>query len=286
VNGLSSQIGQGERQGADSGRPEFEERAVLQFQLDKAPAVAPAQLIVSGFQGRRESIATSDAYAVNTALGAAVPQQYVGAYPNGFTASSNQWGFQLAAQLPTRWATLAVSAYRGGDLRFFLGGQLDAYFTDTVGLSNTHTVFQTVDNVAGVASGPMVLGTDASGKVVVAPQRPVRAYGGFVNLGLPISRWFNANPKGHNGGWQVYLHAGKDAAVHRDAIRSGLPLSYSTMAAATLYYKFNAWVTFGFEQSMYAAHLLPELGPLYTIAGAPARAWVDHRSEFGPIFTF
>src|SRR5208283_742839 len=39
--GLQGQIAQAEREGADSGRPEFEGRLALQFQLDKAPAVAP-----------------------------------------------------------------------------------------------------------------------------------------------------------------------------------------------------------------------------------------------------
>lgn len=286
VDGLATQLGQGERQGADSGRPELEARTVLQWQLDKNTGVSAAQFILSGFQSRRESIVTSDAYAYNASLGAPLPASYLAAFPNGFTQSSVQWGAQAAVQLPTRWATLVVSAYRGGDLRFFFGGQIDSYFTDTAGLTNIHTVFQTVDDVAGSASGPMVLGTNAAGKVVVAPQRPVRAFGGFVNLGLPISRWFNADPGGHNAGWQLYLHAGKDQVVHRDSLRSGLPLYLGTMGAATIYYRLNPWVTFGFEQSVYTDHIIPELGDLYTIAGRPSSSWVDHRTEFGPIFTF
>jgi hypothetical protein len=290
INGLANQLGQAERQGADYAQPELEARAVLQFQLDTAPAVPPAQLIVSGFQSHRRSIVTSDAYPVNASLGSPLPANYIAAFPNGFQDSSKQWGGQIAAQLPTRWATLSVSAYRGADLRFFFGGQIESYFTDTAGLTNTHTVFQTVDNVAGTASGAMILGTNASGAVVVAPQRPVRAFGGFVNLGLPLSRWFNANPKGHNAGWQLYLHAGKDQVLHKDALHAlstgGLPLYLGSMAAVTLYYKLNPWVTFGFEQSMYADHIIPELGGLYTIAGTPSRTWIDHRSEFGPIFTF
>ena len=259
---------------------------MFQAQVDKAPGVAPANLIFSAFQSRRRSIVTSDAYGFNTALGEPLPANYLAAFPNGFTKGSDQWGVQAALQLPTRWATLVLSVYKGGDLRFFLGGQIDADFTDTAGLTNTHTVYQTVDNVAGVASGPMVLGTNAAGQVVVAPQRPVRAFGGFVNLGLPISRWFNADPRGKNGGWQLYLHAGKDQVVHKDALRSGLPLYLGTMAAATLYYKLNNWCTFAFEQSMYADHIIPELGGLYSIGGVPSRTWLDHRSEFGPVFTF
>ena len=58
------------------------------------------------------------------------------------------------------------------------------------------------------------------------------------------------------------------------------------MAAATLYYKLNQWCTFGFEQSYYATRTVPDLGTIYVIAGKPSFEWQDHRSEFGPIFTF
>jgi len=63
-----------------------------------------------------------------------------------------------------------------------------------------------------------------------------------------------------------------------------LPLQMGKMAVATLYYKLNPYVTFGFEQSVYATRLKP--GVDYTIAGSLDNEWQDHRSEFGPIFTF
>ena len=47
--GLAGQLGQGEREGADSDRPEYEARAALSYQIDKAPGVAPAQIALSGF---------------------------------------------------------------------------------------------------------------------------------------------------------------------------------------------------------------------------------------------
>jgi len=62
------------------------------------------------------------------------------------------------------------------------------------------------------------------------------------------------------------------------------------MAAVTLYYKVNNWCQFGFEQSIYASRLddqyplIPGLG--YTIKGVTSNEWQDHRTEFGPIFTF
>ncbi|HTZ88803.1 MAG TPA: hypothetical protein VMA71_00605, partial [Alloacidobacterium sp.] len=71
--GLASQIGYGEQQGADSGKPELESRVVLQFQLDKAPGVVPAQILWSGFYTQR----TMDI------LSTGVPSAYTAAFPNG-----------------------------------------------------------------------------------------------------------------------------------------------------------------------------------------------------------
>ena len=305
VGGFEAQIGEGERQGADSGRPELEARAVLQFKLDKAPAVAPAQLIWSGYEGRRTAITTSGN------ISGPYAKDILSQYPGGFTASSNLFGNQLAVQLPTRWFTVVASGYRGADMRFMLAGQLNTYFTDTTGLYNVQAV-QTVDNV-NLASGGMMVGcskpiaaastcTASGGTWVIARQRPIGAFGGFINLGLPLSRWAHADPKGHNAGWQLYLNAGKDQVVHHDLARAngfgcasadgatacngGLPLSQSRMLAATLYYKLNTWATFAFEQSQYQTTLLPDIGAAYTIAGTPATKWKDQRTEFGPIFTF
>lgn len=305
VGGFEAQIGEGERQGADSGRPELEARAVLQFKLDKAPAVAPAQLIWSGYEGRRTAITTSGNISGPDAA------NILSQYPKGFTASSNMFGNQLAVQLPTRWFTVVASGYRGADMRFMLAGQLNTFFTDTTGLYNVQAV-QTVDNV-NLASGGMMVGcskaiapgstcTASGGTWQIARQRPIGAFGGFINLGLPLSRWAHADPKGHNAGWQLYLNAGKDQVVHHDLARAngfgcasadgatacngGLPLSQSRMLAATLYYKLNNWATFAFEQSQYQTTLLPEVGAAYSIAGTPATKWKDQRTEFGPIFTF
>jgi hypothetical protein len=305
VGGFEAQIGEGEREGADSGRPELEARAILQFKLDKAPAVAPAQLIWSGYEGRRTAITTSGN------ISGPYAKDILSQYPGGFTNSSNMFGNQLAVQLPTRWFTVVASGYRGADMRFMLAGQLNTFYTDTTGLYNVQAV-QTVDNV-NLASGGMMVGcskaiaagstcTASGGTWQIARQRPIGAFGGFINLGLPLSRWAHADPKGHNAGWQLYLNAGKDQVVHRDlakangfgcgsadgvtACNGGLPLSQSRMLAATLYYKLNNWATFAFEQSQYQTTLLPEVGAAYTVAGTPATKWKDQRTEFGPIFTF
>lgn len=302
LGGFEAQIGEGEREGADSGRPEYEGRIVFQFKLDKAPGVAPAQLIWSGYEGRRTSITT-----IGNLAG--TPADLRAQFPGGFTNSSNLYGNQLAVQLPTQWVTIVASAYRGADMRFMLAGQLNTYYTDVTGLNGVIAV-PTVDNV-NVAAGGMAVGctvaitagscTASGGSWKIAPQRPIGAFGGFINIGLPLSRYFHADPKGHNS-WQLLFHAGKDQVVHPDIKKAlgigcgaadgsagctgGLPLSQSRLLAVTLYYKMNNWATFAFEQSQYQTTLTPEVGPLYTIAGTPATKWKDQRTEFGPIFTF
>ena len=306
--GPIAQIAQAEREGADSNRPELEGRLASQFQLDKAPGVAPAQVFWSGFYAKRASIVSGAAMACD-----GCPTAYATAFPNGFTTSSKMYGNQLAVQLPTRWFTLVASGYRGGDLRFFFGGQVNSYFTDTGGLTmGTVQVYPTIDGGPMAVAGGAAIGCTGtlsggggpnqpqtcSGSIVIAPQKPIRSFGGFVNLGLPLSRWFNADPKGHNAGWQLYLHMGKDQVVHADLLNpvgslgafnqantlSPLPLLMGKMFAGTLYYKLNPWCTFAFEQSVYATRLIP--GATYTIAGQPSNEWQDHRTEFGPVFTF
>jgi hypothetical protein len=304
-NGLAAQLGQGEREGADSDRPEYEARAALSFQLDKAKGVAPAQIALAGFHSRRTSIVPNSSYCLPPATCGAdttvIPANYEAAFPNGFQASSTMWGGQIVAQLPTRWFTLVATAYKGADTRFYFGGQINGFFTDVSGLTNVVGPFETADGGPLAAQGGTVLGTNAAGQVVVAPQKPVQAFGGFIQLGLPLSRWFNANPHGHNAGWQLLFTVGKDQVVDNDQNRAngigcaaadgsakcngGLPMSMGKSAIGTLYYKFNNWCQFGFEQSVYATRGFDH-SLLYTIAGQPSNEWQDHRTEFGPIFTF
>lgn len=293
VNGLGNQLGYGERQGSDSGRPELEARAVLQWQLDPAKAVAPAQLIVSGFNARREAIVLQSAIAAPAGSSATTVTNYGlahASFPHGATTESTGYGVQIAAQLPTRWATLVASAYQGADLRFFFAGQLLSNFTDSAGLLNTVTA-PSVDRSSTVTFGQQV----ADGPYVVAPQRSIRGYGGFVQLGLPLSRLFNADAKGRNAGWSAYFTAGLDAVNHSDFVRAkGTAASAgpyrSIYEGVSLFQKINNWVTFGYELSLYSSYALPNAAGNFTsatsVAGVPSRTWRDLREEFGPIFTF
>src|SRR5208337_4893589 len=113
--GLAGQIGQGEREGSDSDRPEWEGRAALSFQLDPAKGVAPAQIAFSGFRARRTDIAinSSDAYGLLCTTTNYCTSGVSGAVPNGFQVSSPMWGGQITAQLPTRWFRSRLTGLQG-----------------------------------------------------------------------------------------------------------------------------------------------------------------------------
>jgi hypothetical protein len=269
--GIGNQLGFGERQGADSGKPEIQARFVTQFQLDGAPGVAPAQIIVSGVHGTRTA----------TVLAASVPAAFKAAFPTGAQVESDRNAWTGEIQLPTRFATVIAKYWNGSDLRFYFVNQLLSNFNDTTGLTATETA-QSVDGSSTVIFG--LLG----GVPTIAPQRPVRGQGGFVNVGFPLSRWANADPAGRNAGWQLYLHYGLENALARDVRRVGGGRQKSDLAAGTLYYKLNNFVTFGLEESYYRTRAIPltATGVFPAFEGRPNREWKDIRTEFGPIFTF
>ena len=162
-----------------------------------------------------------------------------------------------------------------------------SYYNRSHGLTNIADGFS-VDN------NPALFGTNAAGQAVVASQLPVRGYGGFVQLGLPLSRWFNAEPKGRNAGWQAYFEYGLDAANANDfylakgiSATAGAGPIKSSIKAATVFYKMSPWVQFGFEQSNYSSCAVPiSLGICTTkVAGKGSCTSTDWRSEFGLVFT-
>jgi hypothetical protein len=266
---LGNQLGFGERQGADSEQPGVQGRAVFQWQLDKAANVVPAQLIFSFEHARRTAIVTA----------ANVPAGFKSAFPNGAKVSSNSNGYSAELQLPTRFVTVAGKYYSGSDLRFYLAGQLLSNFNDTAGLTNTATALS-IDGASTV-----VFGLD-NGTAVIAPQRPVRAQGGFIQLGFPLSRIFNADPKGRNAGWTAFLYYGGDQATARDARRFGARGARSDLFSGNIQYKWNQWVTFGYEQGYYRTRADFRTGALPLFRGIPSYTTHNIRSEFATIFTF
>lgn len=268
---LSNQLGYGERQGADSDQPSTQARLVFQWQLDHAPGVVPAQIIFSGEEGRREAIV----------LASAVPAAYAAAFPRGATVSSKSVGWTYEWQLPTRYATLYGKYYAGSDLRWFLGGQLFSNFNDTAGLTATASA-------SSIDGGSTVVFGMRNGSPVVAPQRPVRAAGGFTTLGIPLSRILGADPKGRNMGWTMYFTYGTDEAKTSDLLHLAPAGSRarSDMSVGTVYYKLNNWVTFAYEQSLYRTRADTAASGEPLFMGQPAHEWKDFRSEGGTIFSF
>jgi hypothetical protein len=270
---VADQLGYGERQGADSSRPGLQGRFVLQGQLDKAAGVAPAEFIVSFEQARRTAIVTA----------AGVPAEFRSAFPSGAEVSSDSSAYSLELQLPTRFVTLSGKYYSGSDLRFFLGGQLLSNFNDTAGLTSTASA-ASIDGASTVVFGLL------NGVPSVAPQRPVRGQGGFVQLGFPLSRLVHADPKGRNAGWTTYLYYGFDEALPRDARRFTPVRGRSDLFSGNIQYKLNSWVTFALEQGYYrtrAANRSPsDLGGLPLFRGIPSYTSHNVRSEFAAMFSF
>jgi hypothetical protein len=266
---VANQLAFGERQGADSQQPGVQGRAVFQWQLDRSANVAPAQLIISFEHARRTAIVTA----------ANVPVGFKSAFPSGAEVSSSSNGYSTEFQLPTHLVTVVGKYYNGSDLRFFLAGQLLSNFNDTAGLTSTVTA-TSIDSASTVVFGLL------NGVPVVAPQRPVRGQGGFIQLGFPLSRIFDADPKGRNAGWTAYVYYGDDQAAARDARRFGARGDRSDLFSGNLQYKWNQWVTFAYEQGYYRTRADLRTGPLPLFRGVPSFTTHNIRSEFAAIFTF
>ncbi len=270
---VSDQLAFGERQGADSNLPEIEGRLVTQFQLDPAPGVAPAQLIVSGTYGRRAA----------SVLAANIPSAFKTAFPHGAKVDSSRYGLSGEVQLPTRYFTLLLKGFNGEDLRFYFVGELLSNYNDVFGLTGVTTA-TSIDGSSTIA-----FGFDANGTATVAPQRPVRARGGFIDLAFPLSRIFNANPEGRNAGWTFSILYSFDDALARD-VRHLAPTSgnrsRSDISAGTLTYKFNKYFSVGFEESYYRTRAANSAGLLPLYRGIPTYQWHDLRQELSFLANF
>jgi hypothetical protein len=277
---VDNQLGYGERQGADSGRPEYQARIVTQWQLDRAPGVAPAQVIFSGVHAGRYALVRA----------ADVPSAFRAAFPNGADAESHRYGWSGELQLPTRYVTTLFKYWSGADLRWYFVGGLLSTFNDRAGLTCPGSATFTPCEAPSIdGSSTVVFGQQADGSLALAPQRPVRSQGGFINLAFPLSRIFGANPAGRNAGWQLHFHYALDLANPGDVRHIGNERQKNDLGAGTLFYKMNNLVSFVFEQSYYRTRAVGDPTgaksfPIYQ--GYPSRSWHDLRTEVGPIFTF
>ncbi len=270
---VADQLGFGEREGVDGNQPSLQGRTVLQWQFDRAEGVAPAELIFSFEHARRKAIVTA----------ASVPAAFSAAFPNGAEANSDSNGFSAEVQLPTRYVTLVGKYYAGSDLRFYFSGQLLSTFNDTAGLTATASA-PSIDGSSTVVFGL------SNGVPTIAPQRPVRAQGGFFQVGFPLSRLFDANPKGRNAGWTAFVFYAYDEAFQRDARRFSPVRGRSDLFSGNIQYKLNDWITFAYEQGYYrtraANRSVVDFGGLPLFRGIPSYTTHNIRSEFATIFVF
>jgi hypothetical protein len=327
----------GDAVGAQSDQPGVEARVVFQFPLSHHwKGVPPAQLIFSGHHSRMSELIPHAKEASNsvtcTAFGTpctvsiftnpAVPntgldnvQAFLGAsncpasgtctlfnlFPRGVQAGNSQNIYTGEIQLPTPWVTLVAKFYRGNDMRFFFGSQLNDVYSnlgalvdpgDANGISESGRAI--LFGCAGGIKDPVLTATsDCPGTPVqVAKLQPVGGSGGFAELSFPLSRIFRANPEGPNSGWILHLQWGTDRANYADA-QHGNHLGRTDLDTASLTYRLNRWVTFVHEASYIVTFtannheaggvIKPEylqFGPTLT---RQAHNW---RNEFGPIFTF
>jgi hypothetical protein len=241
----------------------LQERIVLQWQLDKAPGVVPAQFILSAVEGKRTALVRAVDVPLCTAAVPACPALesdpalpnegiFQSAFPKGAEVSSHRYGWTTELQLPTRYVTLITKYWNGADLRWYLVGSLFSNFNDKGALDPQRAVTEGLSN-DGASS---VLFGFRDGLPVIAPQRPVRAQGGFVNLGFPLSRNFHADAAGRNAGWSLYLHYSLDVANAQDVRKLGNQRQKNDLAAATLNFKMNSLVTFSLEESYYRTRVV------------------------------
>jgi hypothetical protein len=327
----------GDAVGAESDQPGVEGRIVFQFPLSHNwKGVAPAQLIFSGHHSRMQELIPHQKQLSNTvtctAFGtpctvslftsATVPnlgfdnvQNWVGAtncagggtctlyslFPVGAQVGNAQNIYTGEIQLPTPWVTFVAKFYRGDDMRFFFGGQLNDVYAnlgaladpfDANGISESGRAI--TFGCVGAVKDPVLLNTtDCPGTPVLpAKLQPVGGSGGFAELSFPLSRIFRANPEGPNAGWVFHLGWGTDRANYADA-QHGNHLGRTDLDTGSLTYKLNKWVSFVHEASYIVTFtannheaggvIKPELLQFGPTTTRQAHNW---RNEFGPIFTF
>jgi hypothetical protein len=320
--GQQNQGREGAILGSASGQPGVQARLVFDFPLNSSwKGVPNAEIIFSGGHAQAREIlpaANIPSTLIPASVGLACPGGGAAGscslrsfFPTGLTMNIPQNAYSAEVQLPTPWVTLVAKAYRGSDLRFMFAGQLNTAFADTSGgptIAVPATQLACIPGSGGCVGGslgpPVVFGTaslgqsvwtlsgdpitfikNSAGAAVPAPLRPIRGYGGVVQLGFPLSRIFGASPEGLNTGWTLYAGYGVDGAYARDVIRpGGNKLQRSDYVPVSLRYKINKWATLVNEATWYDTRAADS--SLLLFRGVPARVNHDWREEFGTIFTF
>jgi hypothetical protein len=305
----------GDRSGAESNRPAVEGRVVFQFPLHSSwQAVAPAQIIFSGHHATMTetvpfgSIPTTP---VPGAAGCATQASIIGCsirefFPTGIQRDTPQNIWTAEIQLPTPIVTINAKFHRGGDLRFFFGGQTNDIFTDLggaaqipVGAGAAGIIAAPITSFAGRQISFGCFGSTGGGSafncnanpIVASTLQPIRGEGGWVEASFPLSRIFHADPEGHNSGWILHFYAGTDQAVARDVVHAagtggtgGNSIQRTNYDTGSLTYRLNKWVTFVNETTWYETRTARGVEKVFS--GHDVTNAHDWRNEFGTVFTF
>lgn len=306
----------GDFAGSSSNQPAVEGRLVFQFVLNHDwQGVAPAQFIVSGHHATINEIIPGQAITAassqlppiglpNVAISGATCANGAGGmdatildcFPRGISFAYPQNIFTVEAQIPTPWVTAVAKWYKGADLRYFFGGQVNSAFTANFpGLveAGAGSSFSGVGVLFGCPSGAAIDET-CDGNITGGQLKPIRGQGGFAQLSFPLSRIFHADPEGHNSGWVFQALYGTDMAKREDVVKSGgNGLIRTNTGMATLSYKLNKWVTFVNEVTYYQTNTAWEFNADGTpvvitkkYEGQSRTAAHDWRNEFGTVVTF
>jgi hypothetical protein len=219
-------------------------------------------------------------------------------FPVGTQVGNPQNIWTAEVQLPTPWVTLVAKYYKGNDMRFFFGSQLNDVYNNLNGLTEvgngvSESGRAILFGCSGGTPDEVVAGQiDCPGTPVQsAILQPVGGSGGFGELSFPLSRIAHANPEGHNSGWILHLGYGTDRAKYSDA-QHGNHLGRTDLDTVSLTYRLNKWVTFVHEASYIVTFTANDQSasgftPHYLLfAGKDTRQAHDWRNEFGPVFTF
>jgi hypothetical protein len=298
----------GDRAGPESNQPGVQGRIVLQFPLHHWAGVVPAQVIFSGSHAQINEIIPSTVLTPTTAAGTpglpntlvpgaagcAVPLTGGGCsirsfFPRGVQNLYPQNVWTSEVQLPTPWVTFVAKYYKGEDLRFFFGGQLNDVFNNLRGATEvgSGTSFSGRAILFGCpgGTGSAALGTlNCNGNSIVAANlQPIGGQGGFAELSFPLSRIFKASTEGYNSGWVLHFDYETDRATAAD-VRHGNGVVRTDLDTASITYRLNKWVTFVNELSYINSRAATANSKLF--AGhlvSQAHSW---RNEFGPVFVF
>ena len=220
-------------------------------------------------------------------------------FAHGTQVGNPQNIYTAELQLPTPWVTFVAKVYRGNDMRFFFGSQLNDVWNNLIfpesgivgtGISESGRSI-TFGCPGGISGGTGIVDCQKTA-VTSAILQPVGGTGGFAELSFPLSRIFNANPEGPNSGWVFRLGYGTDRANYSDASK-GNHLGRTDLDTASLTYRLNKWVTFTHEASYIATFTANDhlaggvIKPHFLLfAGKDVRQAHNWRNEFGPVFTF